>query len=346
MDPHCPHAAQPSANAPAAPVQLSTNKENVSAKQRSTTQQQWRVQALNAGDAAAAPRAALRPPLGPRDAAADDAFPPRRRSVDARGLDAAVFAFDDDASGEPSNGAQPTKKLCLRPLGGESRLAASALAGGLVLRDPGGSLLNDYVGRRMDLTGVEHAAPVLAPRLEWSRFFPLLGVSPASGGNGVICLPQKEASPLAQLVLQSNLLKGCDRNLMDYTSSLVVTVVGEARHVILKSGYVWSSEMQRHLQTPLDSSADVTYALRYATVALNYVVRQVLLYLAPKTAPLDILADSESTLTGNVRDSYDQLALVHKVLLIFSRFPLEMQKEGGLGAVQRELRQAHHHTQR
>ena len=116
-------------------------------------------------------------------------------------------------------------------------------------------------------------------------------------------------------------------------SSLAVTVVGEAQQFILKCGYVWSSEMQRHLQTPLDSSADVTYALRYATVALNYVVRQVLLYLAPKTAPLDILADSDSTSTGNLRDSYDQLALLRELALIFSRFPTEMQKEGGLKAV-------------
>ena len=143
---------------------------------------------------------------------------------------------------------------------------------------------------------------------------------------------------MAPLLLQLYFLKGSDRNLIDYTSSLVVTVVGEARHVILKSGYVWSSEMQRQLQTPLDSSANVKFALRYAIIALNYLDGKVLHYLAPKTAPLDLLATVESTSTGDLRDSYDQLAFLHKLLLIFSRFPLEMQKEGGLGAVQRELR--------
>ena len=251
-----------------------------------------------------APRTALRPPLGPHDAADDDAFARRGLSVVDLGLGTSFLAFDENASVEPSNGAQLTKKLCLRAPGDEPGLAASALAGGLVFRDPGRSLQNNNAGWRMLLPGVERAAPEQAPRLEWRRFFPLLRVTPENDGDGVICLPLKEASPLAQLLLQSNLLKGCDRNLIEYTSSLAVTVVGEAQQFILKCGYVWSSEMQQQLQTPLDSSAKVQYALRCATVALNYVVRQVLLYLAPKTAPLDILADSDSSIIVLQQETY------------------------------------------
>ena len=140
-----------------------------------------------------APRTALRPPLGPHDAADDDAFARRGLSVVDLGLGTSFLAFDENASVEPSNGAQLTKKLCLRapPTADESRLAASALAGGLVFRDPGRSLQNNNAGWRVLLPGVERAAPEQAPRLEWRRFFPLLGVSPASDGSGLFYLRQK-----------------------------------------------------------------------------------------------------------------------------------------------------------
>ncbi|CAH0378592.1 unnamed protein product [Pelagomonas calceolata] len=96
--------------------------------------------------------------------------------------------------------------------------------------------------------------------------------------------------------------------------------------------------MQQKLETTLNSSANVEYALRYATMALNFLVREVLLYLAPDAAPLDQLATVESTKKGAFCDSYDQIGLLHELALIFSRFPTKMQKRGGLGAVHRALR--------
>jgi hypothetical protein len=228
----------------------------------------------------------------------------------------------DDANGEPV--AKPALRTPLLTLAENGATTGSAI-----------DLLRDHVGGR---TVVERAAPAPAPRLEWRRFFPQLGVSLKSDGSGLSFLPLKEASPVASLLLKLDLLKKTDRDSISFMSDLVVEVVGEARHVISECGYDWSPEMQQHLETSLNSSANVRYALRYATIAWNYLDHKVLGFLAPDAAPLDLLATVKSTKRGAFRDSYDQIGLLHKLVLIFSRFPLEMQKEGGLGAVHHELR--------
>ena len=187
--------------------------------------------------------------------------------------------------------------------------------------------------------GPQEKSPDAAPCLNWDQFHSQLGVSLKSDGSGLSFLPQAEASPVAQLILHLNCLKSSDRNSINFTSGHVVTAVGEVLRLISECGYDWSPEMQQKLGTTLNSSANVEYALRYAAMAFNHLVREVLLYLAPGIAPLDLLATVESTKRGaKFRDSYDQIGLLHELALIFSRFPTKMQKPGGLGAVHCELR--------
>ena len=228
---------------------------------------------------------------------------------------------EDDANGEPV--AKPARAPFNMIAGENGAKPGSAI-----------DLLRNYAGGR---TVVERAATDAAPSLDWDRFGPQLGVSPKSDGSGPFFLPREEASPVAPLLTELHSLKGTDRNSIIFTSNLVVTVVGEVQRVISECGYDWSPQMQQKLGTTLNSSANVKYALRYALMAFNHLVQEVLLYLAPGIAPLDILATAESTKRGAFCDSYDQIGLLHELALIFSRFPTEMQKPGGLGAVHREL---------